>query len=188
MEPPDMTLKRTIYKLPLIAFTLLLIAQPSLSATKVYKKVMPDGSISYSDEAQDDAEVLNVEPVPTVPAFKAPPSESKPEVKTEEKPKNFYASLTILSPENDTAFNSGSGTVEVKFKNNPSLIRGHKYKIFLGSLLLSEQTENSFVTSNVDRGTHQLSVHIVDQAGRVLKSATNTFTLHRPVIRKQPRQ
>lgn len=183
-----MTLKRAICSTPLVALTLLLLSQPSLSATKVYKKVMPDGSISYSDEAQDDAEVLNVEPVPTVPAFKAPPSEAKPEVEAEEKPKNFYASLTILSPENDTAFNSGSGTVEVKIKNNPSLIRGHKYKIFLGNQLLSEQTENSYVTSNVDRGTHQLSVHIVDQAGRILKSATNTFTLHRPVIRKQPRQ
>ncbi|WP_156492594.1 DUF4124 domain-containing protein, partial [Oleiphilus sp. HI0080] len=66
-----MTLKRAICSTPLVALTLLLLSQPSLSATKVYKKVMPDGSISYSDEAQDDAEVLNVEPVPTVPAFKA---------------------------------------------------------------------------------------------------------------------
>lgn len=182
-----MTLNRTICKLPFVALSLLLLAQPSVSATKVYKKVMPDGSISYSDEAQENAEVLNVEPVPTVPAFKVPPSEAKPVTETEQKPKNFYASLTILSPEHDTAFNSGSGTVEVKIKNNPSLIRGHKYKIFLDSQLLSEQTESTFVTSNVDRGTHQLSVHIIDQAGRVLKSTTNTFTLHRPVLRKQPK-
>lgn len=183
-----MSLKRTISTLPLITLTLLLAAQPSLSATKVYKKVMPDGSVSYSDEAQDGAEVLSVEPVPTVPAFKVPQSEAKPKIDAVEQPKNFYASLTILSPEHDTAFNSGSGTVEVRFKNNPSLIRGHKYKIFLDSHLLAEQTENSFITSNVDRGTHQLSVHIVDQVGRVLKSTTNTFTLHRPVIRKQSKQ
>ena len=182
-----MTLKRSFIHTSLITVALLLLSQASLAATPVYKKVMPDGSISYSDEAQEDAEVMMVEPVPTVPAFKAPPREASNEVAEEPKPKNFYASVTITSPTHDSAFNSGSGTVDIQFRTNPSLIRGHRFKIFLDSQIVGEQTENSLTLTNVDRGTHQVSVHIVDQAGSVLKSATNTFTLHRPVIRNQPK-
>lgn len=182
-----MNLKHSLIPTGLITAALLLFSQASLGATPVYKKVMPDGSISYSDEAQEDAEVMMVEPVPTVPAFKAPPKDRSAEVEEEPKPKNYYASLTITSPTHDSAFNSGSGTVDIQFKTNPSLIRGHRFKIFLDSQIVGEQTERSLTLTNVDRGTHQLSVHIVDQAGSVLKSATNTFTLHRPVIRKQPK-
>lgn len=182
-----MTLKRTLFTFPFLALALLLASQSAIGTTKVYKKVMPDGSISYSDEAQENAEVLNVEPVPTVPAFKAPPSDATPEEEPDPKPKNFYASLQIVSPQHDSAFNSGSGTVEIQIKTSPKLLRGHRFKIFLGSQIIGEQRENVLVVNNVDRGTHQLSVHIVDQSGSVLKSTTNTFTLHRPVIRKQPR-
>ena len=100
----------------------LIISSTGFSATQVYKKVLPDGSTSFSDEEQDNAEIIMVEPVPTVPAFKVPPSTSQPLADDGDTQDLSYSKLEILSPSNNTAFHTGSGTVEVISKAFPSFI------------------------------------------------------------------
>ena len=161
----------------------LIISSTGFSATQVYKKVLPDGSTSFSDEEQDNAEVIMVEPVPTVPAFKAPPSSSQSPSDDGDTQDLTYSKLEILSPSNNAAFHTGSGTVEVNIESVPELHKGHRFKIFLGNNLLAEQRGTQVVANNVPRGTHQLSVNIVDRSGSVVKSTNSSFTIHRPSIK-----
>lgn len=153
--------------------------------TTVYKKVMPDGSISFSDEAQSGAETIEVGPVTTVPAITPQlneitdsPNESSADVTS------GYTSLSITTPSHNSAFNSGSGTVDISVSASPSLRNSDRFKFFLGRELLSEQQGTTLTINNVSRGSHELSVHIVDRSGKVLKTTTNTFTIHRPKVKR----
>jgi len=175
----------TLSKL-IACITLSLIALSTAATTTVYKKVMPDGSISYSDEAQSGAEAVEVGPITTVPAIttqnKAQTRIQNPDIATS----LGYSSLSITEPSHNSAFNSGSGTVNIAVAATPNLHQGHSFKFFLDRELLSEQSATQLTINNVSRGTHDLSVHIIDQAGKVLKTTTNTFTIHRPKV-SQPR-
>jgi len=163
----------------LITTLLCITSFASFAATQVYKKVMPDGTIVYTDEPIEEAEVMMVEPVPTVPAFKAPKNDTSSAPQTEPQLQE-YTELNIISPSNGSAFHSGSGTVEINFSSTPALRNGHIYKVFLGSRLLAEQTGTQLTVNNIDRGTHSLSVHIVNRAGKVIKTSSSSFTIHRP--------
>lgn len=160
-----------------------LISSSAFSGTTVYKKVMPDGTVVYSDEEIGGAEKLNVEPVPTIPALKLNRSEQTNSGKTPSVNAQGYSSLEIIAPSNGSAFHSGSGTVEISVSSTPELKSGHVFKYFLNQQILSEQRDSQLILENVDRGTHSLSVHIADQSGQVLKSSTSTFTIHRPSVR-----
>lgn len=162
----------------------LLVTSTSFSATQVYKKVLPDGSTSFSDEEQENAELIMVEPVPTVPAFKVPPnSNASSNDDNNDNQSLNYNKLEILSPSNNAAFHTSSGTVEINIESTPELHSGHRFKIFLGNNLLAEQRGTQVVANNVPRGTHQLSVNIVDRSGSVIKSTNSRFTIHRPSIK-----
>ena len=172
---------RTLYGplTKLSSFALFLIATISLAgATQVYKRVMPDGSVSYSDEPQEGAQAITIQAITTVPALKIDNiSNETNEAKTEQ---YKYTSLKITNPENNSAFNSGSGTVRIAYTSTPSLLNGHKFKVFFGRELVAEHTATEVILPHIDRGTHTISVHIVDRADAILLSNSSTFTIHRP--------
>ncbi|WP_156493338.1 DUF4124 domain-containing protein, partial [Oleiphilus sp. HI0125] len=66
-------------------------------ATKVYKTINPDGSISFSDEPSERSETIEVQDVATVPALKLPPSSTNTQ-QADTTTKELYQSLKILSP------------------------------------------------------------------------------------------
>lgn len=148
-------------------------------ATKVYKTVNPDGSISFSDEPSEHSETIEVQDATTVPALKLPPSSTNTQ-QADTTTKELYRSLKILSPSNDSAFHSGSGTVNISFTSSPELRPSHIYKIFIDNQLVGEQRTTSLIVDNVFRGTHQLSVQISDASGKIIKSSSISFTMHRP--------
>lgn len=153
----------------------------SQGTTTVYKIKNPDGSVSYSDQPQDDAEVMNVEPISTVPAFQASdiPSASK---ELAEDTKAIYTELDIVNPGHDTAFYSGNGQVTISTKLTPALRKGHQFQFRLDGQNLATQTSGSYTVPLVDRGTHTLVVSVVDRNLKTLISKSSTFTIHRPKI------
>ena len=166
-------------------FTAVLIMAASHAVgqtTKVYKIVNKDGSVSYSDQASQSAEELDIAPVSTIPALdiKSGANITRPD-KANKQP---YDTFKILAPENDSAFNSGSGSVTVTTSLAPALARRHMLSLYLDGTLISTQSSPSFQLDNIDRGTHSLTLKAINSAGKVLQSTSSTFTLHRPKVRR----
>jgi hypothetical protein len=172
---------------PLYSALLVLLPAISLAATQVYKTVNPDGSITYSDEATPSAEVMMVQPVPTVPAYNPPASDTATKKEPEERERALYTQVKIIAPPSGETFYSGSGNLDVEVKTSPALISGHRVKIEIDGNLVTEQRKTSFSLSNVDRGTHTLTATILDDKANELATASTTFTLHRPTVKKSPR-
>lgn len=153
----------------------------SQGTTTVYKIKNPDGSVSYSDQPESNAEVMQVEPISTVPALRM---EDVSDVSRERaaESKAIYSAFEITSPGHDTAFYSGNGQLSVTTKLTPALKRGHQYQFRLDGQTISTQKSGALVIPLVHRGTHTLSVAVLDQNLKTLISAASTFTIHRPKI------
>ena len=153
------------------------------AATTVYKVKNPDGSISYSDQPQDNAEVMQVEPVPTVPAVPVDRSLYDRKPADDVAPTNTYSNFAIISPANDQAFQSPEGIVEIRVALEPSLQDSHTLEYWFDGTLHQSTQAPAVQLNNVDRGTHKVQVKIVDGAGKVIENRSSTFTIHRPIAR-----
>jgi Domain of unknown function (DUF4124) len=91
-----------------------------------------------------------------------------------------YPVLTIASPANDTPLRDNVGNVSVQVGIDPALNGAHRLRLLLDGNPVADATSTSFQLENVDRGTHSLSVEVVDEDGEVLQtSSTSTFHMQR---------
>ncbi len=157
----------------LITCLLLLLLMPAWAgaAEKIYKRVLPDGSVVFSDEPGPGAEVVELPPVQTVPALPlvvAPADEKK----KKEPPPITYERLRIAYPADDMPIRENSGRVEVEVELHPPLQRsaGHRLVLKLDSRVVATAVSGTrFVLDNVDRGTHEVVAEIQDAQGKTLK-------------------
>ncbi len=168
----------------LFGLGMLLGASQLWALTTVYKVKHPDGSVTYSDAPIEGADVILVEPVPTIPAVKLPPKDaqqSKPEPMAEPQ---HYDKFTITQPAADSAFYSGDGQVSTSIELSPSLRSGHRLEYWLDGKLVSTTQATSIELGALFRGTHTLTVKILDARNKVVDSRANTFTVHRPTVKR----
>jgi len=142
---------------------------------EIYKRVLPDGSIVYSDEPSPQAEVVELPPLQTIPAAPliTPASETQQTIKAADKAFS-YRQLRITSPRNDQQIRENSGRVVVAVNVQPTLQvkAGHRLVLKLdGQVVAMSSGGQRFVLENVDRGTHQLVVEIQDRKGKPLKTS-----------------
>lgn len=175
--------KRSMALLWVLPAMLLVSAMVLAESTTVYKTVNPDGSITYSDQPSGYAEKLEVQPVPTVPAIKVPRKTFSASNK-ETKRSGTYTSLEILSPGHDTAFYSGNGDVNVSVLLEPALSNGHQFQYSLDGRVVATQAASSLMLNTLDRGTHSVSVAVIDRESKVVLSRSSTFTVHRPSVNR----
>ena len=155
--------------------------------TKVYKVVNPDGSVSFSDQSQKNAQELLIPPVPTIPAYQAIPVENTAELSAVSADKNAssnYLSMKISAPANNAAFYSGSGDVDVIVELIPALSSGDQLQFQLDGATVGMQTTNQISLKTLDRGSHSLVVNLISKTGETLKTTTSQFTVHRPTVRR----
>lgn len=181
---PASNLLNTVPSWPLLVLTGALIIQAQYALAEkvtVYKKVMPDGSISYSDTPEKDAKALEIEPISTVPALlKQTAIVITPKQKKASKP---YRQLSFASPENSSSLWANDGNVPVAIKLSPALLAGHKVEWYFDGKLLGTSAAQTYLLKNVDRGTHKLKAKVVNSADTTLIEAESTFTIHRPIAR-----
>ncbi|MBD3609689.1 MAG: DUF4124 domain-containing protein [Gammaproteobacteria bacterium] len=161
---------------------LLALIVPWLMAAGVYRSVSPDGTVIYSDQPIEGADLITVNPVQSVPPLKPTNELSTTPVEPEaEAP--VYQYIELISPENDAVIASNSGMVTISVKASPHLMskRGHRFVVVLnGKRLDGRFTGSTMSLNDVDRGTHTVAVEIVDQANRVLiRTTAHTFHLRR---------
>ena len=92
------------------------------------------------------------------------------------KPKHafHYDMLRVLVPEPDATVRSSAGELIVSVTSEPGLQRGHRYRLLLDGEPTAEPGPSPvFPLSNVDRGSHNLSVEILDEQGRTVERTAN---------------
>lgn len=171
-------------RLSLISAITFLLSAPV--AAEVYRQVDAQGNVTYTDEPSDQspAEKVKIRPVTTVTLPK-PEAVREPEQLREkvEKEGAAYSRLGFVAPENEQAFYSGSGDVSFQVSSSPGLKRGHKYEVTLDGQPVGQSESGTVTVRNINRGTHQAGVGIVDRSGVTIKTGeTIRFTVHRPSV------
>ncbi len=160
------------------AILLLASALPALAG--VYSYIDAEGNRVFTDRPSGQA----VEEVQLKPS-NSMATQPTPAPRAVQPPKQQAAAiryqLQILSPAADEAIRNNAGTVSVTVEAEPALQPGHFYQLLLdGEPFGAPGEQTSFQLSNVDRGTHQLAVAVVDAQERVLQqSESRSFHLLR---------
>ena len=148
---------------------LLLLSLPA--AAQVYTYIDAEGNRVFTDQPrQGNAERIELAPsngMPSLPTA-APPAPAA----TARAP--AYQVLRILIPEPDATIRDSAGNLIVTASSEPALHEGHSYRLLLdGQSTGATGRSPVFELNNIDRGTHQLAVEIVDAQGRTLERTPN---------------
>ena len=148
----------------------------SVSAETVYKTTNPDGSVEFTDKNIVDSEEVEVRKPITYQAPRLP----SPNLPVKKLSPKFEYSLVINEPVDDSTI-VGKLDVLVSIYTNPNLKIGHNHQIryeLAGKIILSKKIKETF--KNVDRGTHDLMVSIIDKTGKVISPVVSrTFHMKR---------
>lgn len=167
---------------------LLAVYIPAVQAEKVYRSVDDKGVVEFSDQSKRGARELEIPDVPTY-SFKkikkmaptAPPA-----------PKAVAAAsrrIQIVRPAEKETIHSNPGDLEVvtklvgvlaqagkkavdtKAKQAEKLREGEKIAVILDGKIVLETVNTSVTLHNMDRGTHHLTVAIVNSDGKQLAAS-----------------
>lgn len=175
----------TIMKTSLTLFLFTLFTAFS-AGSEIYKTTDEHGNVVFTDKPPSSGpreEVKLREPtkVPSLaPSQIFTRSVGQPD-QTEVKIK--YDRFEISSPENDSTVRN-SGNFQIKLSVFPNLARDHEVRFWINGKAVSK-SQRSLVHSvtDMERGTHQLKAELLDQNGKVLKSATSTVHVQRTIYR-----
>ena len=161
-----------------MVFVISLLALTSASA-EIYKWVMPDGSIHYSDRPQEQG-ATKVE-LPQLQTYTAP-NVSPVKNRSSSAPNVFagYQDFKVAKPADGETIRDNGGSVSVSLSLTPGLQRGHIVEIMMGGKVLGSGRSTSLTLTNVDRGSHRVDAVIKDNEGKEVARATGaTFHLKR---------
>ncbi len=171
------------YPLAMTRILYLLLFFVFAAQAEVYRLVDAHGNVSYSDQSHPEAEVIEVEELPTytplATSFKSN-AQNLEDNKSEVKPK--YR-VSIVTPADDQAFWENSGTVAVQVELEPELsqARGDLLSLSLNGNQVGEPQAKTVISlTNLDRGTHTLIATVLSNSGKVLATSKPiSFHLHR---------
>lgn len=158
---------------------------PPTHAEEVYKRVDENGVPSFSDTKSKGAEKIVVEPVNVQ---KIPPLTEQPSsYNTPAETVTQYSKLEISSPADQTTLRNEQ-RILIQAAVVPGLRSGHNIE-FLdnGQSLQPASKETSIELVDFERGSHSLSVRILDNQGKiVITSRPVTVHIFRAVIKPPP--
>ena len=159
----------------LILLTSITLALSAPVSAEIYRQVDAQGNVTYTDEpsGQSPAEPVDVKPTTTItlpkPAAVREPEQLREKVKKEGA---AYSDLRFAAPQDQQAFHSGSGDVSFQVTSAPGLKGSHKYEVTLDGQPVGQTSSGTVNVRNIDRGTHQAGVSIVDSSGVTIKPVT----------------
>jgi hypothetical protein len=156
---------------------LMLLALPALA--QVYTYIDAEGNRVFTDKPRSgNAERVELAPSNSMPAIQ---TQTAPRVAAPLEPTQRYSLLRILVPQPDASIRDNAGNLIVSVNSEPALFPGHRYRLLLDGEAVGEAgTSPVFPLENIDRGTHQLAVEIIDQQGRIIeRTPSQPFHLHR---------
>ena len=174
-----------------------LMANSSWAAGEIYKTVDKNGNVVYTDQPQEGAEKVKLKPLPTVPSFptNTTGSNSTNDVSRsleENIQKPFqYDRIDVFLPEaeNGNAIRTNSGDFTVIANLAPRLVPRHRMQLLVDGVIEgSPRAANVFNLKNIDRGTHQLQIEVLDGDGRIIqRSAMKSISVQRTSVNQRAR-
>lgn len=145
------------------------------SSMTIYKVVGKDGSVTYTDKPQQNAEALafDVKTQNVVTAAKAtPPPPPKP---VAQKP-NYRVEIKSPAPEATIRNNLGELTISAAQTGAP---KAPIYRLIFDDAPLASNTSGVFKLSGIHRGAHTYKVELTNNTGKTLASSPlQTLYLH----------
>lgn len=174
-------------KLPLFLL-LTLGATLASKAEDVYVTVDEEGVPEFSDQKLPNSTRIELqEPV----IFKNPDQQSLQQRRTvklspADKEAAPHYDLQITDPPNDTAVRENSGQLLLTVSIKPQPLPGHTAELLMDGRKVRDLAGSGPVElANLDRGTHQFSIRIVDQNGRVIATGpASTISMLRYAVRR----
>ncbi len=143
----------------------------------VYKWVDEDGNVHFSDEPKHpNAEKIHVPPPSTYTPAPLPKLQPKPPETPV--PNQGYNSFGIGSPANDAVLWDTGGEVMVSVNLDPALKTelGHRLEFSVDGRKIGNSDSSSYLITNIERGTHQITARVVNINGAALDS--DSVTVH----------
>jgi len=170
----------------LIVLCVCFMMQPVLA--KIYRHVDTQGNVTFSDKplaksTSEKVEEVELKEPMIMPSYESPVKTAKSNTATtsevEFKPSiTTNYNLNIVSPADDEGVRANDGTITVKLTTGSVLADGHVLIAMIDGMDFNEGTTSQTITlKNVDRGTHSLSVKVVDAEGQVI-STSKAITFH----------
>ncbi|MBV4487685.1 DUF4124 domain-containing protein [Pseudomonas sp. SWRI153] len=155
----------------------LLVALALMAAqafAEVFTYIDAQGNRVYTDQPRANAKRV---PIATSNRMAAPATGAAPVAiakKPSEQPPFHYDMLRILIPEPDATLRSSAGELIVSVTSEPGLQSGHRYRLLLDGKATGEPGASPvFALRNIDRGSHNLSIEILDETGRTVERTAN---------------
>lgn len=135
----------------------------------VYTYIDADGNRVFTDQPPSGhAERIEMAPSNAMHPTQIPPP--RPPAYPSTKVEPAYDILRILIPEPDATIRDPAGNLIVTATSEPALHAGHNFRLIMDGQPLGEAGRSPvFPLENIDRGTHQLSVEILDSQGRIVE-------------------
>ncbi|WP_448683342.1 DUF4124 domain-containing protein [Pseudomonas nicosulfuronedens] len=163
-----------------LLLSVLLSALCCLSASaEVYTYIDKEGNRVFTDQPpRSNAQKLQLAPINSQPGaangVHMPPPLYAPATPALPPGPPAYQLLRILVPEPDATVRANDGALIVSATSDPALLPGHLYRLLLDGKPAGEPGRSPvFPLNNVERGTHQLSVEIIDTLGRTIEQTPN---------------
>ena len=150
----------------------------TFAESKIYHWVDAHGQTHYADRAAPGTEEIQVSPNNVVTTDNIQPATLHSAQREAVKSSVIEYQATIISPAHDSPLRSNDGTIKIAVKIIPEKQNTQKLQLFLdGKPFGSPQISSTIRVLNIDRGTHQIQVQLLDAQGNVV-ALTQVITVH----------
>lgn len=145
---------------------------------EIYHWVDANGNSHFSDIAPlIGAQKISIEKQNLMSTSKNQQTIQLKQNKTTEVIQGEY-SIKILSPKEDIAIRSNNGTIDINVDIRPELNNNQLLQLFIDGVAFGKSQKSTTIRAlNIDRGTHQLQVKLLDNEGNIL-TKTQVVTVH----------
>jgi len=150
------------------------------NAEQVYKYVDEDGVTTFSDTGTPGSKIIEVrEPITFSNAAVMEQAERHRKYAIDGKPGKSmsirYSDLKITKPPNGSAIRDNAGRLTLAVSVVPDFAEGHEGQLMMdGRVVRNIQGSGPVSLSNIDRGTHEFRIRVVDKWGREVNTGPST--------------
>ena len=171
------------------------------AAAQIYKVTDADGNVVFTDvpprpDEQADQVELGIgstfeieDALPADSSATSWSSTDSSDENTEDIQQSGYEMLKVVAPENDSSVRENAGNVVVSIAINPELRPGNRLQLEMDGKVIRTTTTKRINLTEVDRGSHVLRAHVIDDSGdRLISSEPSVFHLSRYSVLTAPNQ
>ena len=148
---------------------------------KIYTWIDENGKSHFSDNAPVDAKEVILKETNLVSDDRHIKKSTKPapqSIAPVEKKKNILYQVSISNLQNEPTIRANNGSFPVNVAISPELEEDHKFQLYIDNVKVGEpQVSTTILAENVDRGTHQIQVFLIDKKETVV-AKTKIITVH----------